>query len=154
VNRIRPIAFALLVNIVIVVGLSQLAACSSVPKEQPSALTGELGILSRPDGRVSTELSVTVTDPRLNKARPTNIPLLVKGQVNVEKLLRDEHPSPSRQQVEIAIKRAVERVAEGADLPSYDSIEAAVSAAKARSESGGSIEHFKRLGQEESKPSP
>ena len=109
----------------------------------PTALTGELGILKRPDGRVSTELSITVNDPRLNNSRATNIPLLVKGQVDVDKLLREQNPSPSKQQVEIAIKRAAERVA-AEDLPSYDSIEAAEIAAKARSEAGGSIEYFKK----------
>lgn len=112
------------------------------PKEKPSALTGELGALKRTDGtgRVSDELSLTVTDPRLNGGRHTNIPLLVKGQVEVENLLQDKQPKPSQQQVEIAIKRAAERVAAGADLPSYDNAEAAVAAAKARSASRGSAE--------------
>lgn len=102
-----------------------------------TALTGELGALKRTDGtgRVSDEMSLTVHDPRLNGGRSTNIPLLVKGQVDVDKLLKDKQPKPSQRQVEIAIARAAERVAAGADLPSYDSEAAAIAAAKARSES-------------------
>lgn len=97
-----------------------------------SALTGELGTLNRPDGDVSTEISITVTDRRLNGGRPTNIPTLVKGQVDVNNLLVGK--KVTREQEEIAINRATRRVAEGAELPSYDSISTAVKAAQTRSE--------------------
>ena len=53
-------------------------------EEEEDALGGELGILSRPDGGHSSEISLTVTDPRLNQGRPTNIPSLIRGQVGVE----------------------------------------------------------------------
>ena len=99
-------------------------------KESPSALTGELGDLPRPDGGISTELSVTVTDERLNHGQPTNIPLLVQGQQGVDALLGGA--DPTEWQMEFAINRAAERAAMGQALPSYDSIEDA--AARERSE--------------------
>jgi hypothetical protein len=71
------------------------------------------------DGSYSTELSITVTDPRLNKGRPTNIPSLWKGKEV------DENTA-----VENAVKS-------GRQFKSYESIDSAVSAAKARSASGG-----------------
>lgn len=96
-------------------------------------LRGELGVLKRPDGGVSTELSVTVTDPRINGGRATNIPLLVVGQKGVDALLKDA--APSAEQEEIAIRRAVERLKGGGRLPSYNSIEEATRAAESRPES-------------------
>lgn len=98
------------------------------PKDD--ALRGELGTLRRPDGGVSTEISITVTDKRLNDGKPTNIPLLVRGQKDVDALLRDK--APTREQEDIAIKRAAERVKVGASLPSYGSIDAATKAAESR----------------------
>jgi len=98
----------------------------------PSALTGELGTLRRPDGGFSTELSITITDPRINNGQPTNIPTLIRGQVDVDALLAG---SPvTRQQQEITIRRAVERVEAGAALPYYDTIAEAVQAAQSRSD--------------------
>jgi len=104
----------------------------SFPADPISALGGELGILDRPDGLKSSELSVTVTDERLNGGKPTNIPTLVKGQSGVDFLLKGFQPSD--EQVELAIKRAAARVKDGASLPSYQSIAEAVAAARKRSE--------------------
>ncbi len=96
-----------------------------------SALGGELGTLTRPDGGVSTELSVTVTDSRLNTGNPTNVPLLVAGQTGVDDLLSGNQPT--REQIGIAINRAAERVTQGGQLPSFPSTDEAVRAARARS---------------------
>lgn len=95
------------------------------------ARTGELGTLKRSDGGISTEISITVTDKRLNKGKPTNIPLLVKGQISVDDLL--DGKNHTRKQEEIAIKRAVERIKAGASLPSFENIDEAVKAAETRS---------------------
>ena len=100
-------------------------------ESEAMALTGELGTLRRPDGGVSTEISITVTDSRLNAGKPTNIPTLVKGQKNVKDLLAGKKVTPEQQ--EIAIKRAAERVVEGQELPAYETIKQAVKAARARS---------------------
>lgn len=75
------------------------------------------------DGSVSTERSITVTDPRLNDGRPTNIPSMFGGR-------------------EVSQDEAIERIVRaggkdpetGRSLPAFDSIEEAVAAAKARSE--------------------
>lgn len=95
-----------------------------------SALSGELGTLRRPDGGVSTEISMTVTDSRLNRGRATNIPLLVKGVPNIDDLLAGK-PATSKQ-VDAAIKRAQARVSEGAFLPSFDNIKSAEKVAENR----------------------
>jgi hypothetical protein len=71
------------------------------------------------DGSVSTEISITVTDPRLNGGKPTNIPSLWKGKVVPE----DE-----------AVKNAL---ASGNTYQSFPTINAAVKAAKAKSAAGG-----------------
>lgn len=102
------------------------------PVQPEDARRGELGVLDRPGGGVSTELSVTVRDPRLNGGRPTNIPLLVQGQEDVPDLLADKEPTASQR--EIAIRRAEMRMRRGASLPSYETIGEAVKAAKARTE--------------------
>lgn len=99
----------------------------------PSPLSGELGTLRRPDGSVSTEISITVTDPRLNQGRPTNIPSLVQGQTGVNDLLAGKRITPEQQN--IAIQRAIDRTRDGLSLPSFGTIEEAVAAAKARSQS-------------------
>lgn len=96
-----------------------------------SALEGELGRLRRPDGGISTELSVTITDPRVNSGSPSNIPLLIKDQRGVDRLLLGE--KPTGKQVEIAIKRAQERISSGQTLPFFTSISEAENAAKKRS---------------------
>lgn len=106
------------------------------------ATRGELGVLKRPDGGQSTEISITVTDKRLNEGKPTNIPLLVRGQKNVDALLRGE--KWTREQEEHAITRAAERVKAGASLPSYGSIEEAEVAARARSKSKDTKEGFEK----------
>ena len=92
-----------------------------------SGLSGELGNLPRPGGGFSSELSVGVQDPSLNQGRNTNIPLLVKGQEDVDALLRGE--KPTRKQIGIAIRRAVER---GQPLASYDTWQEADAATLAR----------------------
>lgn len=71
------------------------------------------------DGTYSTEVSITVTDPRLNDGKPTNIPSLWKGK----EVSEDE-----------AVKNAL---ATGKIYPSFSSIDDAVKAAEARSEDGG-----------------
>lgn len=111
-------------------------APATAPLRGTSALDGELGVFYRPDGGTSTELSITVTDPRLNGGRPTNIPQLVRGQ-SAEAVERILDGKPTAEDTETAIVRAAERVAMGARLPAFDSIEAAVAAAKARSEAKG-----------------
>jgi hypothetical protein len=109
---------------------------------QGSALSGEVGVQQRPGGGVSTELSITVEDERLNDGKPTNIPLLVANQINIQSLLRGA--KPSREQVNIAIARAAERVAGGETLPSFNTVEEAVAAAKKRSAAGGSLPDTRR----------
>lgn len=71
------------------------------------------------DGSVSTELSITVTDPRLNGGKPTNIPSLWGGQV-VDN--------------DTAVANAL---ASGKPYQSFGTIDQAVAAAKARSNAGG-----------------
>ena len=97
-----------------------------------TGLSGELGTLQSESGTVSTEISITVTDPRLNDGKPTNIPTLVEGQVNVQRLV--SLGQPSNEQVEIAIRRAIDRQADGALLPFFESIEQAEQAAIRRHE--------------------
>lgn len=116
------------------------AAPHQAPVSPTDALSGELGILPRPGGGRSTEISITVTDPRLNGGRPTNLPLLVQGQTGVDRLLRGEQWTP--EQEEIAVRRAIERVNGGAALPAYNSIAEAEAAARQRSEAGGSAKKF------------
>ncbi len=74
---------------------------------------------NNPDGSYSTELSITVTDPRLNSGRPTNIPSLWRGQ-EVDQ--------------DTAIDNAV---ASGKPYQAFNSIQQAVTAAQARSAAGG-----------------
>lgn len=102
-------------------------------------ITGELGIKSRPDGGGSSEISITVTDPRLNGGRPTNIPLLVQGQTGVNDLLAGKQWTP--EQEDIAVRRAMQR-SYGRAVPSYGTIPEAVDAARARSDAGGSARKF------------
>jgi hypothetical protein len=104
----------------------------SVPNITDDVRMGELGRMLDPQGRMNTELSTTVTDPRVNGGRATNIPTMVHGQVGVSELQRG---LMSDDQYEIAIRRALER-ARGGGLPmSYPSIEAAIRAAEGRPES-------------------
>jgi hypothetical protein len=71
------------------------------------------------DGSVSTEISITVTDPRLNGGKPTNIPSLWGGQVVDQ---------------ETAVANAL---ATGKPYQSFGTIDQAVAAAKTRSNAGG-----------------
>ena len=71
------------------------------------------------DGSYSTEVSITVTDPRLNEGKPTNIPSLWGGKEVDE---------------ETAVKNAIKS---GNKYKSFDSINEAVESAKARSNAGG-----------------
>jgi len=71
------------------------------------------------DGSYSTEVSITVTNPKLNNGKPTNIPSLWKGKEVDE---------------DTAVRNAL---ATGKSYKSFNSINEAVSAAKARSEAGG-----------------
>lgn len=71
------------------------------------------------DGSHSTEISITVTNPRLNGGRPTNIPSLWGGQQLDE---------------EGAVTAALQS---GRSFQAFPTIDAAVTAAKSRSNAGG-----------------
>lgn len=88
--------------------------------KQPTALTHD-GFPARQnsDGSYSTEVSITVTNPKLNGGKPTNIPSLWGGK----EVSEDE-----------AIGRAIKS---GNKYQSFGSIEEAVKAAEDRSEKGG-----------------
>lgn len=79
------------------------------------------------DGTRSTERTITVTHPKLNKGQPTNIPTLFvkKGQV-VEHKGEDD-----------AVNAAL---ATGLRFPSFKTIPEAVSAAQERSKRGGAFQ--------------
>jgi hypothetical protein len=71
------------------------------------------------DGSYSTEVSITVTNPKLNDGKPTNIPSLWKGK-------------------EVDENTAVENaLATGKKYESFSTIPEAVTAAKERSNAGG-----------------
>lgn len=72
-----------------------------------------------PDGSDSTEVSITVTDPRLNEGKPTNIPSLWAGKEVDE---------------DTAVNNALKS---GKTYKSFDSIANAVKAAEERSNAGG-----------------
>jgi 2'-5' RNA ligase len=76
---------------------------------------GTLVPIQNPDGSVSTELSITVTDPELNAGRPTNIPSIWGGR----RVSEDE-----------AIDNAI---TSGYQFPSFDTLDDAETAARARS---------------------
>lgn len=78
------------------------------------------------DGSYSTELSITVTNPKLNEGKPTNIPSLWKGKVVNE---------------ETAVANAL---ASGAKYESFSTIPEAVSAAKEKSKGGGAATNNKQ----------
>ena len=63
---------------------------STVRVRQTSNVPGvrDFGIRS-PDGSISTELTVTVVDPRINNGRPTNIPSIFGGRRVSEREARD-----------------------------------------------------------------
>lgn len=80
-------------------------------------------ILHNPDGSIATEESITVTHPRLNAGRPTNIPSIWGGQRPPF-----QHGTPEFE--DWAVERAL---ATGKTFPTFNSIDEAVAAAKARS---------------------
>ena len=108
-----------------------------------SALEGELGGIPNPYGGYSTEISETVSDPRLNQGRYTNIPTLVEGMPNVESRLQMNQLTPK--QYDVAVNRAIERQSQGQSLPSYDNRVGAGFMAGARS----GIKDLARIAQEE-----
>lgn len=74
------------------------------------------------DGSVSSERSITVTDPRINGGKPTNIPSMFGGKQ------LDEDAA-----VEMIQKAGGKDPETGRALPAFESIEEAVAAAKKRS---------------------
>lgn len=93
-----------------------------------TALEGELGIFQNPDGSRSSERSSTSeVDGRF-----INFPLLVQGQ-NEEAIQRILSGKETKQDVQMALDRALERERGGLALPRFDSLEIAVAAASARS---------------------
>lgn len=92
---------------------------------------GELGQLVQADGTISTEVSITENVPELGGW--VNLPTLVTGQKDVASLIAGKQPT--QEQINIAVARAIERVQNGAQLPSYPSVENAVKAAQDRTES-------------------
>lgn len=73
-------------------------------------------MLRNPDGSVSTEESLTITDPRINSGRPTNIPSIWNGQ---------------RFDEDQAVMQALNS---GQSFSAFNSIEEAVNAARQRSD--------------------
>ena len=81
------------------------------------------------DGSISTEVTITVTDPRLNGGRATNIPTLWEGK---------PLPGSQAQVQEAAIKKAVEyEKKNGKKWDDFDTIEEAVAYAESKSAAGG-----------------
>jgi len=82
-----------------------------------------------PDGSISTEVTITVTDPRLNNGKPTNIPTLWEGKPL----------AGSQAQIqESAIKKAVDyQKTSGQKWKSFDNIKSAVGYAETKSAQGG-----------------
>lgn len=97
-------------------------------QSKKSALEGELGIFANPDGSFSTERSSTI---QLD-GKWVNVPLLVEGQDEdaIRRILSGE---PSDEDYKRAIERAKKRRDAGQALPTYSTVEEAVSAAKDRS---------------------
>ena len=100
-------------------------------------LTGELGIIENEDGTQSTERSVSIDID----GGYYNIPLLVKGQIDPEGLANGKPPTD--EQIDIAYGRFDARGGFHKIQP-YESQEEAEQAAKDRSNSGGSLDKFKK----------
>jgi len=82
-----------------------------------------------PDGSISTEVTITVTDPRLNNGRPTNIPTLWGGQ---------PLPGSQAEVQESAIKKAVAyEKKNGKKWDDFNTIDEAVAYAESKSAAGG-----------------
>ena len=88
------------------------------PHEQP--YPGTVTPIQNPNGSITTERSITVTEPGLNGGRPTNIPTVWSGRV-----VSDDE----------AIDNAINS---GRRWPSYNTIDEAVSAAEERTNDLGS----------------
>lgn len=99
-------------------GLVQHAASGGVIDEPTINPVNNRPNLPNDDGSYSTELSVTVTNPRLNGGKPTNIPSIWNGT------------RFDPQDEEVIVDQALKS---GQQFQAFDSIPAAVEAAKARS---------------------
>lgn len=86
-------------------------------------------------GQTATELSITVTDKRLNNGRPTNIPLLTPNQPGLDALARSVGAGGSIPQE--AQDRAIQWAMQRGGFPSFASIEEAEQAARQRSNEKG-----------------
>lgn len=102
-------------------GISEIGA-TQPPGETPVGILPSTGrpMLPNPDGSVSTEESITITDPRVNNGAPTNIPSIWNGQ-------RYENEGDA----------VAQALASGQQFQSFPSIDEAVAAARARSEALG-----------------
>src|SRR4030095_16430728 len=100
---------------------------SGVPAE------GYLGTQNLGGGQTATALSQTVTDARINQGKPTNIPLIVPGisQQEIQSIAAGKEPSGEA--YERSIAHAQNRIARGEQIPSYGTIDEAVSVSKAES---------------------
>lgn len=108
---------------------------SQAPLPSGVPLEGYLGPQKTARGDHATVMMITVTDPRLNNGRATNIPLLVPGQVDLPALLQGQRPTA--QQQDVAITHALTRVTQGEQIPAYDSIADAEQAARQESDERG-----------------
>lgn len=108
---------------------------------------GELGMIQNEDGSVSTEFSITKEIPELGGW--VNIPTLVEGQEDLSFLETGELTEENER---IAIDRARERVASGAQLPYYNTPDEAVEAAENRSEDEKMEPYIPTKKDEERKP--
>lgn len=108
------------------------------PKMADDPTSGELGILKNSDGSHSTEVSITIE----KDGRFFNIPTMVKGQINPEKIANGE--PINAEQERIAFERFAERGGFKSDK-GFDSLDLAIQAAKLRSEAGGSTGKFSSL---------
>ena len=95
------------------------AAGVSGAKGQGQLTHDGLPARQNPDGSYSTEVTITVTDPKLNGGKPTNIPSLWGGKEVSE-----------AEAIELAVKS-------GKTYVGFDSVPQAVEAAKAKSAAGG-----------------
>lgn len=96
---------------------------------------GFTGVQQMKSGESATVLNTTIEDDALNNGRPTNIPLLVPGQVNTDSLLSGN--KPTREQIGIAIEHAKRRISSGESIKSYKSVSEAVKAAESESSERG-----------------
>jgi hypothetical protein len=120
------------------------APAATAPVSQPAAplasgvpTGGYLGPQKLGGGQTATALSQTVTDARINQGKPTNIPLIVPGisQQEIQSIAAGKEPS--EEAYERSIAHAQSRIARGEQIPSYGTIDEAVSVSKAESEDRG-----------------